>query len=159
MASEADDSGRVGDAAARGGHTYEVGGGPRTNTRATVPPTQTAAATEVSERRGGRSFSRRELLKRVGIMGAAAAVPVRVLAPAAAAAPAPATAAAPVWESFETLTAAQSDTLEAIVARLIPTDENGPGAAEARAAHYIDRALAGAPRICTRGVRRRSRRA
>ena len=36
----------------------------------------------------------------------------------------------PVRESLETLTAAESDTLEAIVARLIPTDENGPGAAE-----------------------------
>ncbi len=34
--------------------------------------------------------------------------------------------------------------LEAICARLIPTDANGPGAAEARAAHYIDRALGGA---------------
>lgn len=33
--------------------------------------------------------------------------------------------------------------LEAIVARLIPSDENGPGATEARAAHYIDRALVG----------------
>src|SRR5205809_5489859 len=29
------------------------------------------------------------------------------------------------------------------LSRLIPTDENGPGAAEARAAHYIDRALTG----------------
>ena len=50
---------------------------------------------------------------------------------------------APVREALETLTAAESDTLEAIVARIIPTDENGPGAAEARAAHYIDRALTG----------------
>jgi gluconate 2-dehydrogenase gamma chain len=51
-----------------------------------------------------------------------------------------------VWprrEALETLTAAESDILEAIVARLIPTDDNGPGAVEARAAHYIDRALAG----------------
>ena len=31
-----------------------------------------------------------------------------------------------------------------LVARLIPSDENGPGATEARAAHYIDRALADA---------------
>ena len=144
MAGEADDSGRVGAAAARGGHTYEVGGGPRTKTSATVPPTQTAAATEVSERREGRGFSRRELLKRAGMVGVAVAVPVGVLAPAAAAAPTPAAAAVPARESFETLTATESDTLEAIVARLIPTDENGPGAAEARAAHYIDRALAGA---------------
>jgi gluconate 2-dehydrogenase gamma chain len=35
------------------------------------------------------------------------------------------------------------ETLEAIVARLIPSDENGPGAAEAGAARYIARALAG----------------
>ncbi len=47
-------------------------------------------------------------------------------------------------EPLESLTAAESDVLEAIVARLIPTDANGPGAAEARAAHYIDRALGGA---------------
>jgi gluconate 2-dehydrogenase gamma chain len=36
------------------------------------------------------------------------------------------------------------DILDAIVARLIPTDTNGPGAVEARAAHFIDRALGGA---------------
>jgi gluconate 2-dehydrogenase gamma chain len=51
--------------------------------------------------------------------------------------------AAPPLEALETLTATESDILEAIVARLIPTDDNGPGASEARAAHYIDRALAG----------------
>lgn len=42
------------------------------------------------------------------------------------------------------LSASESDTLEAIASRLIPSDANGPGAREARAAHYIDRALAGA---------------
>jgi len=47
-------------------------------------------------------------------------------------------------EPLEHLTAAEADVLEAIVARLIPTDANGPGATEARAAHYIDRALGGA---------------
>jgi len=46
-------------------------------------------------------------------------------------------------EPFESLTAAEGATLEAIVARLIPTDANGPGATEARAARYIDRALGG----------------
>jgi gluconate 2-dehydrogenase gamma chain len=50
-------------------------------------------------------------------------------------------AAAQARERLETLSAAEADTLEAIVARLIPSDSNGPGAAEARAAHYIDRAL------------------
>jgi gluconate 2-dehydrogenase gamma chain len=47
-------------------------------------------------------------------------------------------------EAFETLTSVESDALEAMVARIIPTDANGPGAKEARAAHYIDRALGGA---------------
>jgi gluconate 2-dehydrogenase gamma chain len=35
-------------------------------------------------------------------------------------------------------------TLEAFIERLIPRDENGPGAVECGAAIYIDRALAGA---------------
>src|SRR5258705_11496886 len=47
-------------------------------------------------------------------------------------------------EPLETLTASEMDLLDAIVARLIPTDAHGLGAAEARAAHYIDRALGGA---------------
>jgi gluconate 2-dehydrogenase gamma chain len=47
-------------------------------------------------------------------------------------------------EPIENLTAAEADLLEAICARIIPTDANGPGAREARAAHYIDRALGGA---------------
>ena len=47
-------------------------------------------------------------------------------------------------EPLENLTAAESDLLEAICARIVPTDANGPGAREARAAHYIDRALGGA---------------
>ena len=33
--------------------------------------------------------------------------------------------------------------MTAVCARIIPTDENGPGATEARAAQYIDRALGG----------------
>ena len=60
---------------------------------------------------------------------------------AAGAQPAP----APVRrEALETLSAAEADVLEAFCARLIPSDETGPGAREARAAHYIDRSLAGA---------------
>jgi gluconate 2-dehydrogenase gamma chain len=47
-------------------------------------------------------------------------------------------------EPLENLTAAEMDILDAVVARLIPTDANGPGATEARATHYIDRALGGA---------------
>src|SRR5712671_7896372 len=85
--------------------------------------------------------SRRDLFKTVGA-GAAAAVAGAPLAPSAAAAQAH-PAAAPQLEALETLTATEADILEAVCARLIPTDENGPGAAEARAAHYIDRALTG----------------
>jgi gluconate 2-dehydrogenase gamma chain len=44
----------------------------------------------------------------------------------------------------ENLTAAELELLDAVVARLIPTDATGPGATEAMAAHYIDRALGGA---------------
>jgi gluconate 2-dehydrogenase gamma chain len=109
-----------------------------------------------------RDVSRRHLIKQVGLAGAAAAVSATApgaaiaqapatAAPAAAAVPMSTTAAPPTalppamprLEALETLTAAEADTLEAIVARLIPTDENGPGATEARAAHYIDRALTG----------------
>ncbi len=80
------------------------------------------------------SFSRRELLRRAGFLGVAASVPMRALA----------SAQRPARQALETLTAAEAETLEAIVTRLIPSDEHGPGAAEANAAHYIDRALGGA---------------
>jgi len=46
-------------------------------------------------------------------------------------------------EPLENLTAAEADLLDAVVARLIPTDATGPGATEARAVRYIDRALGG----------------
>jgi gluconate 2-dehydrogenase gamma chain len=96
------------------------------------------------------TLSRRELLRRVAIVGAvAASVPNHVLVPAAAVVPpvetplSPQAAALP-REALETFTAVEAATVEAMAARLIPTDENGPGAREARAAHYIDRALGGA---------------
>jgi len=94
--------------------------------------------------------SRRELLKRVGGASAAAAVPAGMFLPVissgepVAALAAQAAGAAPAREALETLTGVESLALEAIAARLIPTDDSGPGAAEARAAHYIDRALGGA---------------
>jgi gluconate 2-dehydrogenase gamma chain len=76
-----------------------------------------------------RRLSRREMLRRSAALGAVAAVPARVLAQAATAAP------------YANLTAAEAATLEAVVARLIPRDANGPGALEAGAARYIDGAL------------------
>jgi gluconate 2-dehydrogenase gamma chain len=92
-----------------------------------------------------REVSRRDLFKTVGA-GAAAAVAAAPLAPSTAVAQAH-PAAAPQLEALETLTATEADILEAICARLIPSDEDGPGAAEARAAHYIDRALTGPLRM------------
>jgi gluconate 2-dehydrogenase gamma chain len=90
-------------------------------------------------------ISRRTLLKRIGVVSTAAVVPAPVATPGGhehAEMQAPASVA-PVREAYETLTAAESDVLEAVTARLIPADALGPGAREARAAHYIDRALAG----------------
>jgi gluconate 2-dehydrogenase gamma chain len=46
-------------------------------------------------------------------------------------------------EALEALTADEAALLAAIAARLIPADANGPGAVEAGAIAYIDRALAG----------------
>jgi gluconate 2-dehydrogenase gamma chain len=100
-----------------------------------------------------RLLSRRDLLKGAGAVGAAAIAGSSELLTPAEAAPAEldavqgaarAAAAAPAREAFETLSASEADVLEAIVARLIPSDAQGPGAKEARAAHYIDRALGGA---------------
>ncbi len=99
--------------------------------------------TEPSEVPLSPGFSRRELLRRAGIAGAVSALPAGAMGALPLSLILPAGASEPAQEPFETLTAAESDTLEAIVARLIPTDENGPGATEARAAHYIDRALTG----------------
>ncbi len=88
-------------------------------------------------------ISRRELLKRAGaaaLVGGAAPLAGRVgpdadgqvrLTPDT-------TQHAP-----ETLTAAEAGTLDAVCARLIPTDASGPGAREAQAWRYIDRALGG----------------
>jgi gluconate 2-dehydrogenase gamma chain len=92
-------------------------------------------------------ISRRDLLKRT--VGAAAAIPMarRLHAAGSDAGTSveiSAAQAAMRGEPLENLTAAESETLEAIVARLIPSDAQGPGATEARAARYIDRALGGA---------------
>jgi gluconate 2-dehydrogenase gamma chain len=84
------------------------------------------------------AVSRRELLKRLGMAGAAAlALPEfgRVLAFQRE--------MLKTATSAAVLSASEAATLAAICARIIPTDESGPGAAEARAAEYIDRALGG----------------
>jgi gluconate 2-dehydrogenase gamma chain len=95
--------------------------------------------------------SRRDLLKRAGMAGAAMTIPLTPVSghDSAAAAPiepvaASALQAAVRREPVENLTAAEADVLEEICALIIPTDASGPGAREARAAHFIDRALGGA---------------
>ena len=42
-----------------------------------------------------------------------------------------------------TLSEAEASALEAVLSRLIPSDENGPGAAEAQVLRFVDRALSG----------------
>jgi gluconate 2-dehydrogenase gamma chain len=79
-----------------------------------------------------RYWSRRAILRGSAAVGAVTALPPRVLAQAANAAP------------YANLSAPEAATLEAIVARLIPADANGPGALEAGAARYIDGALTSA---------------
>jgi gluconate 2-dehydrogenase gamma chain len=84
------------------------------------------------------AVSRRELFRRLGIAGAAVlAMPAleRVLAFQREAGKTATIAG--------TLNASEAQTLAAVCARIIPTDDSGPGAAEARAAEYIDRALGG----------------
>jgi gluconate 2-dehydrogenase gamma chain len=110
---------------------------------------ETEPSTEVGAKRQRKPrISRRELLKRAGAAGAAVAIPADLSAALDAQQTNvhPEETAAMVAETpvaFETLTASEFDVLEAVVARLIPTDETGPGAVEARAAHFIDRALGG----------------
>lgn len=90
-------------------------------------------------------ISRRDLLKRAGMT--AVAVPVMQGfqgREGGAENPALQGQAAPPRLPHENFTAAEAELMDAIVARLIPSDEHGPGATEAQAVHYIDRALGGA---------------
>ena len=79
------------------------------------------------------------MLKQLGLMiGVAAGLP------AAARAQARKQGLAAVGEALISLTPAEAAALRAVIARIIPADENGPGALEARADRFIDRALGGA---------------
>jgi gluconate 2-dehydrogenase gamma chain len=83
-----------------------------------------------------RGVSRRELLKRAGAAGTA----ILALPDLHCVLPVPGQSSA----QARTLTAGAFATLHAVCARLIPTDVHGPGASEAHAADYIERALGGA---------------
>jgi gluconate 2-dehydrogenase gamma chain len=88
------------------------------------------------------NISRRELFRRAGLSGAAiVALPElsRVLSLRREL-----FAQSQAQPATRTLSAPETATLTAVCARIIPTDDNGPGATEAHAAEYIDRALGGA---------------
>jgi gluconate 2-dehydrogenase gamma chain len=85
-----------------------------------------------------RPLSRSELLKRAGVLGAAAAVPA-ALAPEAA----HAEAELAELRKMKALSPGESATIAAFCERLIPSDSTGPGAKEANVVRYIDRALGG----------------
>ncbi len=87
--------------------------------------------------------SRRELIKGAGLVGATAlgagstAVIIAQESDSGAGPRPPA-----VREALEVLTAAEAETLAVLCGRLIPSDQHGPGAQEARAVHFIDHSLA-----------------
>src|SRR5262245_33506649 len=90
-------------------------------------------------------LSRRDMFVQTGIVVGAALIPTSAEAQ---------TTAAPVPEGqLKTLTRLEYDTLDAICSRLIPSDENGPGAREAKAARYIDWGLSGALNTAAAGGR------
>jgi gluconate 2-dehydrogenase gamma chain len=97
-----------------------------------------------------RNVSRRELFARAGAAGAAIiALPdlSRVLTfrrELFAQTAAQHTPAATQASTAGALTPQEKTTLAAVCARIIPTDEHGPGAAEAHAADYVDQGLVGA---------------
>jgi gluconate 2-dehydrogenase gamma chain len=82
-------------------------------------------------------LTRREMLKRMGMMIGVATLPPVLLRSRAQVQTA-------LSGAYMSLNTGEAQTLRGIVARLIPADENGPGALEARADRFIDRALSGA---------------
>jgi gluconate 2-dehydrogenase gamma chain len=88
------------------------------------------------------NLSRRNLIKSAGLVGAAVVSGGTGGQVIAAESRSGGQVQAPAREALETLTAAEAETLEALTDRILPADENGPGAREARAVHYIDRSLA-----------------
>ncbi len=89
--------------------------------------------------------SRRDLLRLAGATAGATIVTASVTETSAAdAAQRVRTRPRPAREPLKALTAHEADLLDRIAELLVPSDEHGPGATEAMAVRYIDRALAGA---------------
>jgi gluconate 2-dehydrogenase gamma chain len=105
--------------------------GPRCALRA-VPP--------FTERSDVQSLSRRNLLKAAALTTTAVVVPLRFFPDAGTAHASPPSYSAPPEAFF---TAQERSFVDAAVARIIPTDELGPGAGDAGVATFIDRQLAG----------------
>ena len=104
------------------------------------------------QRPGGRGdVSRRELLKRAGILGVVLSLPLGLSARAARGArvlmPMKMKVPTPPASAVGALTGPQLATLAAMAARIVPTDGNGPGATEAGAANYINLSLNGYPNV------------
>jgi gluconate 2-dehydrogenase gamma chain len=91
-----------------------------------------------------RIITRRDILKGAGAVAAAATTGAAGMLAVANPLDAVQNPSTPAREPLETLTAQEADLLDLIVARLIPADALGPGAREAKAVRYIDRALGGA---------------
>src|SRR5215831_17174379 len=88
------------------------------------------------------SFSRRSFISHSGHALGAGWLALNWLGISAAAAHAHAATADPDRRVFGVLTAAQARDVDAIASQIIPTDDT-PGAHEAGAVYFIDRALAG----------------
>lgn len=86
-------------------------------------------------------ITRRDLLKTAGAAGAAALIPGSAKAAPTAVAPPPAAVTPAPAGPLMNLTASETEILAAMVDRLIPSDELGPGAIDAGALRFIDRAL------------------
>jgi gluconate 2-dehydrogenase gamma chain len=97
-----------------------------------------------------RELSRRTIIKAAGAIGAPVlplvpvAQQVADTAPSSAGGSPPSSMTAAPTTTYIFLNSEEAAFIEAAVARLIPADEEWPGAAEARVPNYIDKQLAGA---------------
>jgi gluconate 2-dehydrogenase gamma chain len=116
------------------------------------PPRTHMSDEEVHEHLARRVLSRRGLLRvgaTTGVAAASLALPLVAFQATAAGSPTPSTdPAAPAGnseprtpEGFEFFNTFQSEIVNAAAGRIIPTDDNGPGAIEAGVVHFIDRQL------------------
>ena len=89
------------------------------------------------------TISRRDFLSRSGGLFGAAWLAANFPAIAAAANAAHCVASGEMEESFEFFSAADGALIDAISSHIIPSEGEGPGAREAKAAVFIDRAMTG----------------